>query len=503
MRSIGRQPHPRSDDVQQNAVEGWGMRAFAAGDLDFGTPGPAEARMRPVAPSALAIAVVTGILITLALLRPVHGLDAGARAAAETAIIASAALAARLLIDTFSRSRQLRELLLILGVLALSLAEFSYWAGPAVAGVRSPASAGALRLAWELIGALALVAAALVSPTTRVNKTVRRHARAAALVGLGLAAFGTLLAQVIAAHSEVGTAGATPTGIVGHPVAMAVQATVAAILAFAALAFVAGSWRAEKGTGLVAGAALLLAAAGLRFLAAPTVAADWITPDEGVRLAAYVFLLGAAYLRNAQVQRHEAYTTICAERERIARDLHDGLAQDLACITTQAQRFDCRLGPEDPLMLATRDALAELRGMIADLTASTVPTSEAAVRLVAHELGHRLDVQVNVRSDVGSMPTVDDRLDLAPRDDLIRAARQAILQAALRDDARQVDVALLRRAGTLVVRVSGDGSGGPLTRPAGSGQARPAGSAPRNAGGRGVSRLAWERPRRVKLRRPA
>jgi signal transduction histidine kinase len=294
-----------------------------------------------------------------------------------------------------------------------------------------------------------------------------------------------------------------PAGVVGHSVAMAVQAAAAAILAFAAFAFVAGSWRAEKGTGLVAGAALLLAAVGLRFLAGPTIAADWITPDEGVRLAAYACLLGGAYLRNAQVQRHEAYGTICAERERIARDLHDGLAQDLACITTEAQRLDCRLGSEDPLILATRDALAELRGMIADLTASTVPSSEAAVRLVAHELGHRLDVQVNVRSDTGSASTVDDRLDLAPRDDLIRAAREAILQAALRDDARRVDVALLRRAGTLVVHVSGDGSEAPSTRPADSGDARSAGSVLRTAGARRVSRLAWERPRRVKLRRPA
>ena len=64
-------------------------------------------------------------------------------------------------------------------------------------------------------------------------------------------------------------------------------------------------------------------------------------------------------LGHAPPARH---ASIRSERERVARDLHDGLAQDLACITTQAQRLDCDLGPHHPLMLATRDALGELRG---------------------------------------------------------------------------------------------------------------------------------------------
>jgi signal transduction histidine kinase len=146
-------------------------------------------------------------------------------------------------------------------------------------------------------------------------------------------------------------------------------------------------------------------------------------------------------------------------------------------------------------MLATRDALAELRGMIVDLMASTVPTSEAAIRQIAHELGHRFDVQVNVRSDPRSAPTTESRLDLTPRDDLIRAARQAIAEAALRCDAQHVDVALLHRAGTLVVRVSGDGYG--------PSRAHPGGVAPRTSRARGASRFSWERPLRAQSRRPA
>jgi signal transduction histidine kinase len=221
-------------------------------------------------------------------------------------------------------------------------------------------------------------------------------------------AIGTLLAEVIAVHPATGAAkgaasAAAPSLIAGVQVASAV------ILAVAGFAFVAGSWRAERGTELLVGACLLLAAAGVQFAAVQTVPADWVTPREGARLVAFGLLLGAAWLRHARVQRRHAYTAVCSERERIARDLHDGLAQDLSCITTHAQRLDCRLAPDDPLMLATRDALAEVRGMIADLTASTDPTSEVAARPVAHEHGDRFDVKVNVGSEAGSVPTVKSR----------------------------------------------------------------------------------------------
>ncbi len=376
MRSTARQRRLRPDGVQQGADDGLGVVGLAADNVDVVSPGPAQARTREIPPAALAIGVVSSILVALAVLRPVHGIDAGGRGAVETAIAVAAVLTSRLLIEIFDRTRQLRELLLALGVLALSLADFSYWAGPVVAGVRDPASGGAVRLGCELIGALALAAAAFAPPTSIVAP-FRGLAKAAAVIGLSVIAVGTLVAGVIAVHPATGPAkaaarAAAPSLTVGVQVASAV------ILAVGGFAFLARSWRAERGTVLLAGASLLLAVAGVQFVAVPAVPADWVTPREAARLVAFGLLLGGVCLRYAKVQRRRAYTAVCAERERIARDLHDGLAQDLACITTQAQRLDCRLGPDDPLMLATRDALAELRGMIAELTPSAAPTTEAA-----------------------------------------------------------------------------------------------------------------------------
>jgi signal transduction histidine kinase len=221
-------------------------------------------------------------------------------------------------------------------------------------------------------------------------------------------AIGTVLAEVIAVHPATGAAKGAASAAAPSLTAV-VQVASAVILAVAGFAFVAGSWRAERGTELLVGASLLLAAAGVQFAAVQTVPADWVTPREGARLVAFSLLLGAAWLRHARVQRRHAYTAVCSERERIARDLHDGLAQDLACITTQAQRLDCRLAPDDPLMLATRDALAEVRGMIASLSPSTAPASELAARAVTHERADRFEVKVNVASEVGSVPSLESR----------------------------------------------------------------------------------------------
>ena len=496
MTGIGRGRPLRRYGVEQGTDRGLGLRPLGADDLDIETLEPAVARMQPIAPAALAIAVATGILIALELLRPVHAIDASARAAIETAITVAALLSSRLLIETFGRTRQLRELLLVLGVLLVWLADFSYWAGPVVAGVRGHASGGAVRVGCELAGALALAGAALVPPTSIV-KPLPALAKVAAVVGLGAIAIGTCLAQVIVAHAATAPAKAATAGAAAGPVTVGVQLASAAILAVAGLAFAARSWRAGRGSELLAGAFLLLGAAGVQFVRVPTVPADWITQREGARLVAFALLLAGVCLRYAKVQRRHAYAAICSERERIARDLHDGLAQDLVCITMQAQRLDCHLGPEHPVMLATRGALAELRGMIADLTTSTAPSSEAAVRVVARELRRRLDVEVHMRPEADAASAVDRGLDFGPRDDLIRAARDSIVPSAIRGDARQVDIALVRGPGGLEVHPSDDDDARGIPKP-------PSVAAPvQQLPARGVSRLSSEWSRRARRRRPA
>lgn len=345
-------------------------------------------------------------------------------------------------------------LLLLAGLLAMSLADFVSLGLPALKEMSPAESSNALRLGGELGAALAIAAAGIAglkSPRESRRELVGFELGA----GAGVVVLGLLLAILIGARTlHPGTGGAAD-----DPAALSVHTISAAILFAAAIAFVARSPRADSPTVLFAAACLLLAAANLRYLAAPAVRIDWVTPKDGLRLAAYGLLLAGASLRHANLQRNAASAAMASERERIARDRHDGLAQDLACIAVQGQRLDCQLGPEHPLMVATRHALAASRGVIADLTASAAPTTEAALRMVADELEHRYDLQVHIRVETDTALSPEDELEPTRREHLIRIAREAIVNAAMHGTARHVDVVLLRRPGTLLMRVSDDGRG--------------------------------------------
>jgi signal transduction histidine kinase len=412
-----------------------------------------------LAGAALATAALTGMMLGLGLLRPVYAVDPGARGAIETAITLSAILTAGLLVASLEHGRRLVDLSLLCALAGVAITDFVYCAVPVLVGASGWDSQGGAWSASGLIVALALAAAAFAPRITTPGRA--RGLNAVALgAGAGTVALAALLAQVTGPHGGAHSlASAGMTGAAEHPVALALTLVSAALLIGSAVALLGRREGREHGSGLLAGASFLLAAARLQYLVMPAVGIDWITPREGLRLGAYSLLLAAAALRYAARRRSRTHAAITAERERIARDLHDGLAQDLACIAVQGQRLDTQLAAEHPLMVATRNALAASRGAIADLTASAAPSTEAALRLVADDLERRYSVNVGVRVETDSTHTVDSHLEPTQREHLVRIAREAIVNAALHGTAHHVDVVLLKKGRELLMRVSDDGCG--------------------------------------------
>ena len=241
---------------------------------------------------------------------------------------------------------------------------------------------------------------------------------------------------------------------------LAVNVVAAIVLLVSGFAFLRRARRGAIRCALLAGASFLLAGARLQYLAIPAVATNWISPREGLRLAAYAMLLASAYWEYARAHRAEAVAAISSERERIARELHDGLAQDLVCIAAQSQRLGVELQREHPLMVAARNALATSRGVIADLSASTAPTTEAALRVIADDLRHRHGLEIDVRVEMTTALGGSNDLDLVDREHIVRIAREAIVNAALHGRARRVDVLLSGTGGgDLVMRITDDGWG--------------------------------------------
>jgi signal transduction histidine kinase len=227
----------------------------------------------------------------------------------------------------------------------------------------------------------------------------------------------------------------------------------AGVLLIAATCF----WRNGSKTresALLATAATALAAVRLQYLALPMVGVSWVTPGDGLRLGAYGLLCATMAGRLKQARRHAAVAAMTAERERIARDLHDGLAQDLAFIATHVQGSSSQLGADHPVSVAARRALASTRATLTDLSASNAPSTEAALAQVAGELEARFDVEVEIDVEPGGVEP-----GLRDREDLMRIAREAIINAARHGGARHIFVALEADEGHLHLRVIDDGCG--------------------------------------------
>lgn len=406
---------------------------------------------------AVAVGGVSAAVIGFGFVKPVHTVNPAARAAIETVITLSAMLTAGLFVTSLRHDRRVFELLLLCALVAVSLDDFVYRALPAMTRNSGPEFYGVGSLAGVLIVSLAVAAAAFAPHKELVNR--RRRLAGSAIVGGGgavtlAAVLGRLRSPSHATLSQVGIAAAG-----AHPVTLGLVMTSASVLLASALAFVRRGRRGEARCGLLAGAALLLAASRLQYLSMPAVAVDWVTPRDGLRLGAYAMLLVSAYLRYARIRNARASAAISRERERIARDLHDGLAQDLACIAAQGQRLDAALAPGHPLMIAARNALATSRGVMADLSASSAPTTGDALRLVADEIEHLYGLQVDIRIETGRALAGDGDLDPADREHVVRIAREAMVNAARHGAARHVDVVLQQRGRDLLLLVSDDGRG--------------------------------------------
>src|ERR1019366_9227155 len=155
----------------------------------------------------------------------------------------------------------------------------------------------------------------------------------------------------------VGTAVAT-----GKPLAVIGVLIASGLFLYAMLVF-ARRERIER-----TGVNILLAVARLYYLAMPVHAPGWIDTREALRLLGLVLVMAAAVQQELKVRGDLARTAALTERRRLARDLHDGLAQDLAFIAAHGAQISGPSGEEHPVAIAARRALAISRGMISELS---------------------------------------------------------------------------------------------------------------------------------------
>ena len=403
------------------------------------------------------LAVLTAACLALVLsvaLRTVLVDAPAVRAALEMAMTLFALAGAWLLRAQFAQSRRLRDLLLLSGFLVLALMNFWTAALPAALNLRPGAYFIAAEF-WSELAVGAIFAGSAFVPSHRLVTGSRHPLAVTGLLGLTALAIAGAGALVLHGQGQEATTETTTlAGALTHPELLLLALGAAGPLAYAATGFARRhEMEGDRVAALLAVAMMLLAFVSLSRLVTLSLSPGRLGPGEGIRVIAFALLLVAAATSERRVRARLGRSAALAERRRVARDLHDGLAQDLAFIVAHGPRIAQEMGDEHPVVIAARRALEISRQTISELSDPAGATARESLEAVAHELRDRFDVAIAVDAHLES--------DLPPhaREHVTRIAREAIANAARHGGARNVIVSLRSCSSGVALRVVDDGCG--------------------------------------------
>ena len=397
----------------------------------------------------MTLAVATLPAVSFAYQRPaVH-------VALETAAALIAMLAAFLVFGRYLRSPTAADLMLVCALAALAGANFVAALEAAVEG--APRFATWAPLGARIIGS-ALFAAAAFMPPSRFRRpqtaaAAALTALAAALVGIAVtvAAAGTRLP--VGVETDV-TGDPSRATLEGHPVVLAVQLITMALFFAAAVGFS----RRFIHTGdalmrwLVIGA-VFAAFARVNYFLYPSLYSDWVYTGDVFRLLFYGSLLVGAAREIRGYWQSAAHTAVLEERRRIARDLHDGAAQELALILRRLRGLrTVDTSVLAPIIAAAERGLDDSRRAIAALARPLDEPLETALAQAVQQVAARTGIHLDL--DLADDVQVPPEL----REGLVRIACEAVNNAANHSGAGHVRVEL-RDGEQVRLRVEDDGAG--------------------------------------------
>jgi signal transduction histidine kinase len=152
------------------------------------------------------------------------------------------------------------------------------------------------------------------------------------------------------------------------------------------------------------------------------------------------------------------------ERDRIAREFHDTLEQELAAITIQLDAVEVQLNGVPPavrqlLDLArnmSRRSLSEARRSVWDLRSHLLENSDLTTALT--EMASSLEVAANRKITVKSSGTTR-KLPAVIEHNLLRATQEALANALKHSGANKILVALSYEPSRIQLRICDDGKG--------------------------------------------
>jgi signal transduction histidine kinase len=368
----------------------------------------------------------------------------------QTSMALAGLLVALLAAVRFSVEGRRLDLLLASGFFVMSLSAFAFAIGPQLGGQKASAAEGWSALLGGMLG-IALIAAA---PFFRGRTKYRDWAIANAVAAAGI---GLLVAWSLLRGLGHGLPNPTPTNADHQPFYLT---GTLALQAFVCLVAVVG-WgeRFRKrdddlARWLALGFTLMLFAA-LHLLFQPLLASSYVSQGDFLRMLAFALILVGAWrgIRFAEFGR-----AVAEERARVAREIHDGLAQYLFAVLTHASMLEAgaplaEVAPrlKEAALLAQQEARFAI---LALSSASGTAPFDAALRRYVEFLTADGTLEVDL--------DVDTTIRLAPDEqiEVFRIVQEGLANVRKHANATHADVTIGERPfGERYVTITDNGDG--------------------------------------------